>query len=187
MKRISPAFAILSLTALLAVSCGGGDEAVELPPIGGVYQTTQHLVNPTDCSQDGSDHASTPLRGAPVSHDEFFKVEFSAMSDRWELEWCPDSSGSGCSFSLFSVEQTSGGWFKENAQAGGQSGFDCENTRQTYTALLNDDGTLRLEYRIYIQALPEGDPQCNLAAAQALEADVHCAGFEVIEGRLVSD
>ena len=176
----------ISVIILSNVFTGCGATENTLPPIEGLYRTTQHLVNDSNCVIEGAAHDLQSLNGATVWHDEYFRISRSAFTDRWELEWCADENGNECRFSLFSVERGSEEWFYENAQAGGQSGFDCENRRETFSAFKEPEGGIRLEYRIFLQALPEADLQCNLAAAQSLEGNQYCAGYEVIKGEPVN-
>mgnify|MGYP001221848472 CR=1 FL=1 len=164
-------------------ACGTAENA--LAPIEGLYRTTNHLVNDSNCAVDGVAHDTQMLNGATVWHDDYFRIFRSTFTERWELEWCADQDGKECRFSLFSVEGGSEDWFYENAQAGGQSGFDCENRRETFSAFKEPEGAIRLEYRIYVKAFPEGDPQCKLSAAQSLEGNQYCAGYEVITGEPV--
>ncbi|HIA04602.1 MAG TPA: hypothetical protein EYN66_22345 [Myxococcales bacterium] len=168
---------------LMFVACGAaGDDSSSLQAIGGIYKTGLHLVNSDNCSDDGTNYADNPMNGAVVWHDAYFKMKEGFMENEWELEWCPDATGNGCSFSLFSVRRSSQGWYKENVQSGGQSGFDCTNSKRTQSAALLDDGHLRLEYRIFSQNVPEGSSECNLDAAKALEGNEYCGGYEVIVG-----
>jgi hypothetical protein len=186
MKLLFGQKTLFTLCGLIFGACGGdGDSSSSLEPIKGIYKTDSHLVNPDNCSQDGTDYADTPMRGAIVWHDAYFRLVDGFMVEvtgDLDLEWCPDATGNGCSFSLWSVEESSRGWYREHVQAGGQAGFDCENLKTTYTATLLVDGRLRLEHRVFEQEVPEGSSDCNLSAAEALEGEEYCDGYEVIVG-----
>jgi hypothetical protein len=189
MRRLFWQGALIACCGLMLVACGGGeDSSISLEPIKGIYKTDSHLINPDNCSQDGTDYAETPMAGAIVWHDAYFQLIDGFMVEvtgDLDLDWCPDATGTGCSFSMISVAESSNGWYKEHVQAGGQAGFDCENLKTAHSATLLEDGRLRLEHRIFRQNVPEGSSDCNLSAAKALEGDEYCGGYEVIVGSLV--
>ena len=190
---------LLGLTGMLLVGCGGGGSglanAIPFEEVVGTYQTIHHSVNAQSCSQSGTPFIeTTTVDGAGTfSHFDYFRiVQDDFFDDRVELETCETFQAEGCMYGLFHFYDQQGQWTADVGQAGDYSGpgdYDCEIVKRAYRALPQDDGTLRLEYRLYQKRLKGAEATDSgpgsLDRAYALSSEEACEFVEVIIGKPV--
>lgn len=166
--------ALLILTAL-TVGCAGEVD------IGGLYETTYHTRNTSDCSVEGPAVTDDPPYFL-LELSDFLGQEFYSFSE------CTSASEEDCSgFGIFGQsfsEPIDDGWRGEMSLAT-YSGDICTLTFAQGDAILQDDGSLRIQWRSYSAEASLSNDDCTAEEAGDRGTELPCAGFEVLEGQAV--
>lgn len=167
------------LTAIgLAIGCGNSE--VDLT---GIYEVTYHTYGEADCEAEGAPATEPPYYR--LQRETFFGVDVFTYStcDGPTEDSCADSGG--ILFGLSFQQPVEGGWIGEVSAASG-AGDPCFLVYSTSSALLEEDGQVRIVARSWAEELVLPEEQCKYELAEMRGSAMPCASHEVIVGRLTN-
>lgn len=157
------------LAVALVAACGGGDDA---PDLSGMYQVSHHTRSDTSCTSEG----------AEVTDFAYFQL-VDGFIDGYDLEECDTADPASCAAGIIGFpEAGDGGWYMNGANTQTGGGTTCNLYRTKRSAVLQSDGTLRIELRDWAEYGERSEADCTLDAAESLSGDANCESFEVIIG-----
>lgn len=160
----------------LAIGCGSGE--VDLT---GIYAVTYHTLGDADCQVEGATATDPPY--FRLQRESLFGVEVFTYStcDGATDETCADSGG--VLFGLSFQQPVEDGWIGEVSASSG-FGDPCLLTYSTSSALLQEDGTVRIVAKSYSEEVTVPEEQCGYELAEMKGSSMACSSHEVLVGRL---
>jgi len=159
--------------------CGGDPDGGDRVDISGIYRTSHHTDNGMGCAMEGATVTDPThfriqresLLGVPV-------YSYEGCDGPTEAECGTGSSALGVPFS----EPIPGGYRGEVFYSFG-SAPDCTLGHNEGTAVLQDDGSLRIEVREHEEALEMvSEDDCGSDAAESRAGSLPCTTFQVLVG-----
>lgn len=170
MERTSTRLAGLAVVVMSGCSGSGP------PDIRGMWQVATHTENTSACDAEGPAVVDPP-------YINFVRESFFGQS--WlTYESCDDPAGTSCTggglFSIAYFDEIEDGYRAEVTSSSG-SGTSCSLSYVESTAIVQEDGSLRIETRSKSETITvASSDECTIDEARARKATMPCRNFEVI-------